>query len=187
MRRIRRDLSKLSRNGDLVYTDANENRQDKKTKDEYSRKRESSSAMRYTIEPGQAKPANRRSAVRQDPEETVTYLARPGEEEPSAPATVSTFQVAGPSQEQIPLHQFVNPSFDPDTSHDHQDSTSNSSSETRCDPQPIYSNEAYEEEEQPIYENNPTEEPLYQNRGELAVLNNPERSRLQTMDISDIA
>lgn len=185
VRRIRRDLGNLSKSGSLVYTDANENRQIKK--DDKSTNRLSSSAGRYTIEPGKAKPANRRSAVRTDPEETVTYLTRPGEMEPSAPnpASLSTFQGVGSSQEQIALHQYVNRSFEPDSSHDQRDSTSDSSSEIICDP-PIYSNEGLEDE-QPVYENNLTEDPVYQNRGELAVRNNPERPRLQTMDITDIA
>ena len=107
--------------------------------------------------------------------------------EPSAPnpASLSTFQGVGSSQEQIALHQYVNRSFEPDSSHDQRDSTSDSSSEIICDP-PIYSNEGLEDE-QPVYENNLTEDPVYQNRGELAVRNNPERPRLQTMDITDIA
>lgn len=70
--------------------------------------------------PGQASPQNN----------------RPGEEPvPSAPATVNTCQVlAGSSQEQMQLHhQFVYPTVDPDSSHDNQDSTSNSSSEMIAD------------------------------------------------------
>ncbi|XP_078374261.1 uncharacterized protein LOC144657782 [Oculina patagonica] len=61
---------------------------------------------------------------------------RPGEElVSSAPATVSTLQVlAGFSQEQMQLHhQFVNPSFEPDSLHHYQYSTSNSSSEMSCE------------------------------------------------------
>ena len=178
VRRIRRDLNELLRNGNLVYSDPNANRREEKGKEEYKRKRESSSATRYTIEPGKG---SRQSAVHLAPDETVTVLNRPGEE---APVTLSTFQVAGSSKEEIPL-QFVNESFVPDGSRDH--SSSSSSSEDRSHPQPIYSNEV-DGDEQPIYENNnPIDEPVYLNRGELATFHNPERPRLHTMDITDIA
>ncbi|KAJ7393592.1 hypothetical protein OS493_006577 [Desmophyllum pertusum] len=183
VRRIRRDLQDLSRNGNLIYTEPIDNRRDKTNKEDYNRKRESSSATRYVIEPGKGKPSNRHSSVHQDPGESVTYLTRPGEVTPAtARASQRAPQIAGPSvQVHIPLVEFVNEGFVQDSAHNPRDSNSDSSSE--CDHQPIYSNdEAIQDQEN----NNPIDEPLYQNRGELSILNNPERPRLQTMDIKDI-
>ena len=181
VRRIRRELNELSRNQSVIYNDANENR--KVGKDEDANKR-SSAHWRYTLEPGVSKPRNRPGSVSQlEPEEAVTVLelTRHGKEAPY-PGTTSTFQEAGSSKEETPLH-FANGAFEPDGLRDH--SSSESSSEARCVTHPIYGNEEYDNE-QPIYENNePTDEPLYQNRGELATLNNPERPRLQTMDIME--
>ena len=67
-----------------------------------------------------------------------------------------------------------------------QDSTRNSSSESN-DAQPVYTN-GEELTEQLIYENDnePSDDSTYQNTGDLAYLNNPERIRCNTMDISQI-
>lgn len=181
VRRIRRDLNELARNGNLIYTEAVKG-DNKDGKDNNSnRNRMSSAAQRYTVEPSHSKPANRRSAVRPDPEETITYLTRPGEEAPPRPATKSTAQTAGSVQENIPL-QFVNVGFDPNTTNDGR-SSSSSDSQEEDNPQPIYSND---DNEQPIYENteNAIDEPIYVNRGDLADLNNPDLHRAETMDIS---
>ena len=181
VRRIRRELNELSRNQNVVYNDVNEDRKVGKDKDENKR---SSGIGRYTLGPGVGKPPNRPGSVSKlEPEETVTVLelTRHGKDTPN-PAAASTFQKPGSSKEETPLH-FVNGAFEPDGLRDH--SSSESSSEDPFVTRPIYSNEEYDNE-QPIYENNePIDEPLYQNRGELANLNNPERPRLQTMDIME--
>lgn len=180
VRKIRRELNELSRNQNVVYTDPNENRE--VSKDESKR---SSAAMRYTIEPCAGKLQNRPGSLSHlAPEESVTFLelSRLDNETPN-PGTMSTFQE--PDSSQVETHlQFTNVAFEPDGSRDH--SSSKSSYGERRDTPPINSNEIYENE-QPIYENNePIDEPLYQNRGELATFNNPERPRLQTMDIMDV-
>lgn len=140
--------------------------------------------MRYTIEPCAGKLHNRPGSLSQlEPDESVTVLelTRTGNETPN-PVAMNTFQEPGPSR--VETHEFTNDAYEPDSLRDH--SNSKSSYGERSDTPPIYSNEEYENE-QPIYENNePIDEPLYQNRGELAAFNNPERPRLQTMDIMDV-
>ena len=181
VRRIRRELNELSRHQSPLYSDANANA--RKVKDEDQSKR-NSSAGRYAEDPCSSKIPNRPgSLVQLAPEEPVTVLKleRHSRKIPD-PVAASTVQEAGSRKEEIPL-QFVNGAFEPDGSRDH--SSSGSSSEYRRDTQPIYTNDNYEDE-QPIYENNePIDEPVYQNRGELAPFNNPERPRLQTMDIME--
>ena len=182
VRRIRRELNELSR--DPVYTDANGNAG--KFKDEEKKKRNSSGAGRYAVDPCQAgKLVHRPGSLCQlAPEETVTVLQleRLSKEIPD-PGTSSTFQEAGSSKQEFAL-QFDNGAYEPDGSQDH--SSSLSSSEYRHT-QPIYTNEEYDDEAERIYENNePIDEPVYQNQGDLATFNNPERPRLQTMDINDI-
>ena len=182
VRRIRRELNELSR--DPVYTDTNGN--PGKFKDEGKNKRNSSGAGRYAIDPCAAgKLLNRPGSLSQlGPEEIVTVLELPrlSREIPDH-GTASTFQEGGSSKQDAAL-QFVNVAFEPDGSRDH--SSSGSSSEYRCHTQPIYTNEEYEDEQR-IYENNePIDDPVYQNQGDLATFNNPERPRLQTMDINDI-
>ena len=182
VRRIRRELNELSRDPVNVYTDANGNAGKFKVEEN---KRNSSGAGRYALDPCRGKLANRPGSLCQlAPEETVTVLEvqRLSKEIPD-PGTSSTFQEAGSSKQEFAL-QFVNGAFEPDGSQDH--SSSESSSEYRHT-QPIYTNEEYEDERERIYENNePIDEPVYQNQGDLATFNNPERPRLQTMDINDI-
>lgn len=179
VRKIRRELNELSRNQNVVYTDANENRE--VSNDENKR---SSAAMRYTIEPCAGKLLNRPgSLARLEPDETVTVLELTRtDKETSNPVGMSTFQEPGSSR--VETNEFTNDAYEPDGSRDH--SSSKSSYGDRRDTPPIYSNEEYEND-QPVYENSePIDEPLYQNRGELADFNNPERPRLQTMDIMDV-
>lgn len=186
VRRIRRDFSNLSKDGNIDLENALN-----KYKDEVQRKRVSS-GPRYTGEPRDR--PRQQSAVYSDPEETVTYLER-GERQKipdfgnaqALEPTNSTRDISEKAQApETILLQFVNAGFSPDTT---RDSTGDSSSETG-DSQPIYSNEeAFPD--QPIYENNNNEEdddePVYQNRGELAVTNNPEWNRCNTLDISQIS
>ena len=179
VRRIRRELNKHSR--DHVYTDPSFNAG--KSKDEDMNKRNSSGAGRYVVDPCVSKPQNRPGSLCQlGPEESVTVLklSRLSKEFPD-PGTASTCQEAGCSKQEVTL-QFVNVAFEPDGARDHFSSESSS----ECNTQPIYTNEEYEDEQR-VYENNePIDEPVYQNQGELATFNNPERPRLQTMDINDI-
>ena len=179
VRRIRRELNELSRNQSPFYIDANDNAG--KGKDEDGRKR-NSAAGRYAVGPCQASKLLNRpgSLVQPGPEETVTVLELPRlSKEIPDPGTASNFQEAGSSKEAL---QFVNGAFEPDGLRDH--SSSESSSEYPHDTQPIYTDEEYDD--QPVYDNSePIDEPVYQNRGELATFNNPERPRLQTMDITE--
>ena len=181
VRRIRRELNELSR--DPVYTDANGNGGEFKGKDNNKR---SSSGVRYAVDPcAGGKTPNRPGSVHQlGPEETVTFLELPRlSKEIPDPGTASTSQEAGSSKQEAAI-QFVNGAFEPDGSWDH--SNCESSSEYRCHTPPIYTNVEYEDEQQ-VYENNePIDEPVYQNKGELATFNNPERPRLQTMDINQV-
>jgi len=176
VRRIRRELNELS---NPVYTDANYNFGKGKVEDE---KKRDSSFGRYGEDPCQAIKLRNRpgSLVQSGPDETVTVLELPRlSQEIPDPGTASASQEAGPSKEPI---EFVNVAFEPDGLRDH--SSSESSSEYPRDTHPIYTNTDYDE--QPEDDNSePIDEPLYQNRGELATLNNPERPRLRTMDITE--
>jgi len=180
VRRIRRELNELSRDQSPLYTDANDNA-GKTIKDKDENKKRSSSAGRYAIDPCAGKLLNRPGSIaRLEPDETVTVLqrTRPNKEIPDT-GTASTSQEAGPSKEGIAL-QFDNAAYEPDGLRDH--SSRESSGEYR------HTNDECEDE-QPVYENTnePIDEPVYQNRGDLATFNNPERPRLHTMDIMEIA
>lgn len=138
-------------------------------------KRLSSSATRYTVEPGQPKPANRRSAIHSEPDETVTYLTRPGEE--------TAAQNDGSTTETIALG-YVNQAFQSGANAD-QGCTSTGSDGVFENDQPIYSNDGNEQES---CENGAVNEPIYWNRGDMADLNNPELPhRSYTMDIGELS
>ena len=185
VRKIRRELNELSR--EPVYTAANSNGGQFKDKDNNKR---SSSGVRYGNDPCAAgKLPNRPGSVHQlGPGEPVSILELPRlSKEIPDPGTASTSQEAGSSKQEAAL-QFVNGAFEPDGSLDHSIRTNPSgpSLDHLCHTQPIYTNVEYEDEQQ-VYENNePIDEPVYQNEGELATFNNPERPRSQTMDISKI-
>lgn len=174
VRRIRRDLNELARNGNIIYTEPMESDiKGRKDNDETNRKRMSSSANRYTVEPGQAKPPNRLSAIHIAPDETVTYLPRPGEE--------IAAQNDASTHETIALG-CVNQSFQPGANADEGRPTTGSDNACEND-QPICPDTNGEE----IYENQGLDEPIYVNRGEMADLNNPEMpDRSYTMDISEL-
>lgn len=174
VRRIRRELNELARNGNLIYTEPiGSDMKGRNDKGETDRKRMSSSANRYTVEPSQAKPSNRLSAIHTAPDENVTYLPRPGEE--------IAAQNDGSTHEAIALG-YVNPSFHSDANAD-QGLPSTGNDNVCENDQPICPDTNGEE----IYENQGMNEPIYMNRGEMADLNNPEMpERSYTMDISDL-
>lgn len=175
--RIRRKLDDLSRRGSFTLE---KNGGDKETK-------RISSGVRYTGEPLHKQ--RQQSAVYSEPGEPVEFLERSDGREiavvvnrqalASAPSTQNIVE-KNREPEHVPL-QFVNQGFSPEAAEDSKRGSSSDSNES----QPIYSNE---EAEQGIYENNNgvIDEPIYQNSGELAYINNPDLNRCHTMDISQI-
>ena len=174
VRRIRRDLNELARNGNIYAEPITGGMEERGIKGKTDMKRLSSSATRYTVEPGQPKPANRRSAIHSEPDETITYLTRPGEE--------TTAQNDGSTTETIALG-YVNQAFQSGANAD-QECTSTSSDGVFENDQPIYSNDGNEQES---CENGAVNEPIYGNWGDMADLNNPELPhRSYTMDIGEL-
>lgn len=175
VRRIRRDLNELARNGNIYAEPITGGMEERGIKGKTDMKRLSSSATRYTVEPGQPKPANRRSAIHSEPDETITYLTRPGEE--------TTAQNDGSTTETIALG-YVNQAFQSGANAD-QGCTSTGSDGVFENDQPIYSNDGNEQES---CENGAVNEPIYGNRGDMADLNNPELPhRSYTMDIGELS
>lgn len=174
VRRIRRDLNELARNGNIYAEPITGGMEERGIKGKTDMKRLSSSATRYTVEPGQPKPANRRSAIHSEPDETVTYLTRPGEE--------TAAQNDGSTTETIALG-YVNQAFQSGANAD-QGCTSTGSDGVFENDQPIYSNDGNEQES---CENGAVNEPIYGNWGDMADLNNPELPhRSYTMDIGEL-
>ena len=175
VRRIRRDLNELARNGNIYAEPIRGDMEEGGIKGKTDMKRLSSSATRYTVEPGQPKPANRRSAIHSEPDETVTYLTRPGEE--------TAAQNDGSTTETIALG-YVNQAFQSGANAD-QGCTSTGSDGVFENDQPIYSNDGNEQES---CENGAVNEPIYGNWGDMADLNNPELPhRSYTMDIGELS
>lgn len=175
VRRIRRDLNELARNGNIYAEPITGGMEERGIKGKTDMKRLSSSATRYTVEPGQPKPANRRSAIHSEPDETITYLTRPGEE--------TAAQNDGSTTETIALG-YVNQAFQSGANAD-QGCTSTSSDGVFENDQPICSNDGNEQES---CENGAVNEPIYWNRGDMADLNNPELPhRSYTMDIGELS
>lgn len=175
VRRIRRDLNELARNGNIYAEPITGGMEETGIKGKTDMKRLSSSATRYTVEPGQPKPANRRSAIHSEPDETVTYLTRPGEE--------TAAQNDGSTTETIALG-YVNQAFQSGANAD-QGCTSTGSDGVFENDQPIYSNDGNEQES---CENGAVNEPIYGNWGDMADLNNPELPhRSYTMDIGELS
>lgn len=175
VRRIRRDLNELARNGNIYAEPITGGMEERGIKGKTDMKRLSSSATRYTVEPGQPKPANRRSAIHSEPDETITYLTRPGEE--------TAAQNDGSTTETIALG-YVNQAFQSGANAD-QGCTSTGSDGVFENDQPIYSNDGNEQES---CENGAVNEPIYGNRGDMADLNNPELPhRSYTMDIGELS
>ena len=175
VRRIRRDLNELARNGNIYAEPITGGMEERGIKGKTDMKRLSSSATRYTVEPGQPKPANRRSAIHSEPDETVTYLTRPGEE--------TAAQNDGSTTETIALG-YVNQAFQSGANAD-QGCTSTGSDGVFENDQPIYSNDGNEQES---CENGAVNEPIYGNWGDYADSNNPELPhRSYTMDIGELS
>lgn len=175
VRRIRRDLNELARNGNIYAEPITGGMEETGIKGKTDMKRLSSSATRYTVEPGQPKPANRRSAIHSEPDETVTYLTRPGEK--------TAAQNDGSTTETIALG-YVNQAFQSGANAD-QGCTSTGSDGVFENDQPIYSNDGNEQES---CENGAVNEPIYGNWGDMADLNNPELPhRSYTMDIGELS
>lgn len=175
VRRIRRDLNELARNGNIYAEPITGGMEEGGIKGKTDMKRLSSSATRYTVEPGQPKPANRRSAIHSEPDETVTYLTRPGEK--------TAAQNDGSTTETIALG-YVNQAFQSGANAD-QGCTSTGSDGVFENDQPINSNDGNEQES---CENGAVNEPIYGNWGDMADLNNPELPhRSYTMDIGELS
>ena len=175
VRRIRRDLNELARNGNIYAEPITGGMEERGIKGKTDMKRLSSSATRYTVEPGQPKPANRRSAIHSEPDETITYLTRPGEE--------TAAQNDGSTTETIALG-YVNQAFQSGANAD-QGCTSTGSDGVFENDQPIYSNDGNEQES---CENGAVNEPIYGNWGDYADSNNPELPhRSYTMDIGELS
>ena len=174
VRRIRRDLNELARNGNIYAEPITGGMEERGIKGKTDMKRLSSSATRYTVEPGQPKPANRRSAIHSEPDETVTYLTRPGEE--------TAAQNDGSTTETIALG-YVNQAFQSGANAD-QGCTSTGSDGVFENDQPIYSNDG---DEQESCENGAVNEPIYGNWGDMADLKNPELPhRSYTTEIGEL-
>lgn len=171
VKRIRRNLDDIVLRRDPTVS-LEDPRECKQEDDE--RNRTNSTNPRYIRDPIKPKRRNN-SSIYSEPDETVTYLDREVRTESNTDAGVISH--LSPSQnlsgaetqaspEHVPL-QFVNQGFHPETTRDSM----------------VYENEV-EENAHAICENN--NEPIYQNTGELASLNNPDWERCHTMAISDI-
>lgn len=184
VKRIRRNLDDivLRRDPTVSLEDPRECKQEDDEKN-----RTNSNNPRYIRDPMKRKRRNN-SSIYSEPDETVTYLDREVRTESNTDAGVISH--LSPSQnlsgaetqaspEHVPL-QFVNQGFNPDTT---RNSMVKNQSEASDDLQVEYEN-AVEKNAHATCENN--NEPIYQNTGELASLNNPDWERCNTMAISDI-
>ncbi|XP_067051882.1 uncharacterized protein [Acropora muricata] len=179
VRRIRRDVDELIRNEGVSR---------KKEGDEDCERVNS----RNPYAPYRVKPRHN-SAIQPDPDESVIVLNALTESQSNAGRTqrlgieyATTIQNPAVTEkqatpQQIP-YQYTNNGFSPEI-------TGNSSIQDGGseDSQPVYENREIFSDETPAGNNNNQiiKEPIYQNTGELAVENNPEREITYTRNISD--
>ena len=190
VRRIRRAVDELIRNKDAHFS-LEDIRQNKETSD--VRTRTISSNLRYTGDPVIGRKRKHNSSIYSEPGEPVIFLERNDSQSNAGGTQQLDMEYASTIQnptvieiqatpQQIP-YQYSNKGFSSEITRDSsvRDSVSD-------DSQPVYGNEEVFSDEKPPGENNNRviNEPVYQNTGELAVLNNPEWERRDTMNISDL-
>ena len=189
LRRIRRDVDELIRNKDANAISLEDISQNKESVD--VRKRTISSNLRYTGDPLVKRKRRHNSSIYSEPGEPVIFMER-NDSQSNAGGNQQlgmehAVTIQNPPEIQVTpqqsSYQYSNEGFSPDSTRNSTipDSVSDIA-------QPIYGNEEVFRDEKPPGKNNNQiiNEPLYQNAGKLAVLNNPELERTYTVNISDL-
>ena len=189
LRRIRRDVDELIRNRDANHISLEDMSQNKESVD--VRKRTISSNLRYTGDPLMKRKRRHNSSIYSEPGEPVIFMERNDSQSNAGSNQQRGIEhavtIQNPTEVQATpqpsSYQYSNEGFSPESTRNSTvpDSVSDIA-------QPIYGNEEVFRDEKPPGKNNNKiiNEPLYQNTGKLAVLNNPELERTYTMNISDL-
>ena len=188
VRRIRRDVDKLIRNKRANPSFVGERRK-KEGGEDWEGGKSSNPYAKYLIK------ARHNLAIQPDPDESVIVLNTLTDSQSKAGRTqqlgmeyATTIQNPAVTEkqatpQQIP-YQCPNNGFSPEI-------TGNSSVQEggSDDSQPVYENREIFSDETPAGNNNNQiiNEPIYQNAGELAILNNPEREITYTRNTSDLS